>query len=63
MAMSDMMTPYAVSRYVLDHLPDIGESGARAAARLYRGGHMFYIDDAIAAKRSPPTPRRSMSEP
>jgi carboxypeptidase C (cathepsin A) len=40
---SDMVTPYAVSRYVLDHLPPIGDSG-RAQLRLYRGGHMFYID-------------------
>ena len=40
---SDMVTPYAVSRYVLDHLPPIGDAG-RAALRLYRGGHMFYLD-------------------
>ena len=40
---SDMVTPYAVSQYVLDHLPPIGEGG-RADLRRYRGGHMFYID-------------------
>jgi carboxypeptidase C (cathepsin A) len=40
---SDMVTPYAVSRYVLDHLPPIGDP-ARAELRTYRGGHMFYID-------------------
>jgi carboxypeptidase C (cathepsin A) len=40
---SDMTTPYAVSRYVLDHLPPIGDP-ARTQLRLYRGGHMFYID-------------------
>jgi carboxypeptidase C (cathepsin A) len=40
---SDMVTPYAVSQYVLDHLPPIGEP-ARAELRSYRGGHMFYID-------------------
>jgi carboxypeptidase C (cathepsin A) len=40
---SDMVTPYAVSRYVLDHLPPIGEP-SRAQLALYRGGHMFYID-------------------
>jgi carboxypeptidase C (cathepsin A) len=40
---SDMVTPYSVSRYVLDHLPPIGEP-SRAQLRLYRGGHMFYID-------------------
>jgi carboxypeptidase C (cathepsin A) len=41
--MTDMVTPYAVSRYVLDHLPDMGNP-ARAQLRLYRGGHMFYLD-------------------
>ena len=40
---SDMVTPYAVSRYVLDHLPPIGDP-SRTQLRLYRGGHMFYID-------------------
>ena len=40
---SDMVTPYAVSRYVLDHLPTIGDP-SRAQLRIYRGGHMFYID-------------------
>jgi carboxypeptidase C (cathepsin A) len=40
---SDMVTPYAVSRYVLDHLPAIGEP-SRTKLELYRGGHMFYID-------------------
>ena len=40
---SDMVTPYAVSRYVLDHLPPM-ESEERAELRLYRGGHMFYLD-------------------
>ncbi len=40
---SDMVTPYAVSRYVLDHLPPpVAEE--RAELRLYRGGHMFYTD-------------------
>jgi carboxypeptidase C (cathepsin A) len=40
---SDMVTPYAASRYVLDQLPPIGEP-SRTQLRLYRGGHMFYID-------------------
>jgi len=40
---SDMVTPYAVSRYVLDHMPN-GLTGERAELRLYRGGHMFYVD-------------------
>ena len=38
---SDMVTPYGVSRYVLDHLPSFG---GRTALKLYRGGHMFYLD-------------------
>jgi carboxypeptidase C (cathepsin A) len=40
---SDMVTPYAVSRYELNHLPP-GVDGERAELRLYRGGHMFYTD-------------------
>jgi len=40
---SDMVTPYADSRYVLNHLP-AGLDGERAELRLYRGGHMFYVD-------------------
>lgn len=40
---SDMVTPYGVSRYVLEHLPPIGDP-ARTKLKVYRGGHMFYID-------------------
>jgi carboxypeptidase C (cathepsin A) len=40
---SDMVTPYAISRYVLDHIPGSVADG-RADLRLYRGGHMFYLD-------------------
>src|SRR5579872_1187774 len=40
---SDMVTPFAVSRYVLDHLPP-SEAEERTQLRLYRGGHMFYLD-------------------
>jgi carboxypeptidase C (cathepsin A) len=39
---SDIVTPFAASRYVLDHLPPLGGSD-RALLRLYRGGHMFYV--------------------
>ena len=39
---SDMVTPYAVSRYVLDHLPQIGEGDARAAETLSRRPHVLY---------------------
>ncbi|MGA7488725.1 MAG: carboxypeptidase, partial [Xanthobacteraceae bacterium] len=40
---SDMVTPYAASRYVLDHMPATDDP-SRTQLRLYRGGHMFYID-------------------
>jgi carboxypeptidase C (cathepsin A) len=42
---TDLVTPYGVSRYVLDHIPDIGAPD-RAQLKLYRGGHMFYFDAA-----------------
>jgi len=38
---SDLVTPYAVSRYVIDHLPELGEPG-RVQLKVYSGGHMFY---------------------
>ena len=45
---TDLVTPYGVSRYVIDHLPDMAtkESGEleRAQLKVYRGGHMFYLD-------------------
>jgi carboxypeptidase C (cathepsin A) len=39
---SDLVTPYAVSRYVVNHLPPIG-GPERVQLKLYRGGHMFYF--------------------
>ena len=44
---SDMVTPYGMTRYVLDHLPPIDPPG-RAQLKLYRGGHMLYLDRAVA---------------
>jgi carboxypeptidase C (cathepsin A) len=41
---ADMVTPHAMSRYVLDHLPP-AESPGRTSLKLYRGGHMFYLDE------------------
>ena len=41
---SDMVTPYGVSRYILNHMPPDLVGGERAELRLYRGGHMFYTD-------------------
>lgn len=48
---SDMVTPYSATRYVLQHLPHFGgpqDQGdqERAELKLYRGGHMFYLDPA-----------------
>ncbi|WP_068031937.1 S10 family peptidase [Rhodoplanes sp. Z2-YC6860] len=40
---TDLVTPYGVSRYVLDHLPEIGGPN-RVQLKLYRGGHMFYFN-------------------
>jgi carboxypeptidase C (cathepsin A) len=40
---SDMITPYAMSRYVLDHMPAFDPPG-RVQLKLYRGGHMLYLD-------------------
>lgn len=40
---SDMVTPYAMSRYLLDHLPPHNPPG-RAQLKLYNGGHMLYLD-------------------
>jgi carboxypeptidase C (cathepsin A) len=40
---SDMVTPYAATRYVLDHLPPT-EGEERTQLKLYPGGHMFYLD-------------------
>ncbi|HEX2216736.1 MAG TPA: carboxypeptidase, partial [Xanthobacteraceae bacterium] len=46
---SDIVTPYSVTRYVLDHLPPLGRRD-RTVLKLYKGGHMFYFDgDARAA--------------
>jgi carboxypeptidase C (cathepsin A) len=45
--LSDMVTPYAMSRYVLDHLPPVDPPG-RVSLKLYRGGHMLYLDPQSA---------------
>ena len=50
---TDFVTPYGVSRYVLDHIPTMTPKGPdskdseapdRVQLKLYRGGHMFYFD-------------------
>ncbi|MGA2129198.1 MAG: carboxypeptidase [Xanthobacteraceae bacterium] len=45
---SDMVIPYYVSRYIIDHLPPLGGAD-RAQLKLYRGGHMMYFNPASRA--------------
>lgn len=45
---SDLVTPYSVTRYLVDHLPPLGPE-PRVALNLYKGGHMFYFDAAVRA--------------
>jgi carboxypeptidase C (cathepsin A) len=40
--MTDLVTPYMTSRYVLDHLP-ASLTGGRVAFGLHPGGHMMYL--------------------
>jgi carboxypeptidase C (cathepsin A) len=40
---SDLVTPYGVTRYILDHLPEISPAN-RVLLKVYKGGHMMYID-------------------
>ncbi len=37
---SDLIIPYAVSKYVVDHLPE--DINRRVTFKVYRGGHMLY---------------------
>jgi carboxypeptidase C (cathepsin A) len=40
---ADLVTPYAETRYILEHMPAFTPPG-RIALKLYRGGHMIYLD-------------------
>lgn len=58
--MTDLVTPYLASRYLLDHLPP-KVTGDRVSLNLYSGGHMMYLRSASrsrlradAAKLYPP---------
>lgn len=42
---SDLVTPYAVNKYVIDHLPPMNPPD-RVKLKVYRGGHMFYTESA-----------------
>lgn len=46
--MTDLVTPYYTSRYLLDHLPPKLAAG-RVALHLYAGGHMMYLRPASRA--------------
>jgi carboxypeptidase C (cathepsin A) len=37
---SDLVIPFGINKYVIDHLPP--EAMDRVGLKLYRGGHMFY---------------------
>ncbi len=39
---ADLITPHMVSRYILDHIPQIGGPD-RVQLKVYSGGHMFYL--------------------
>jgi carboxypeptidase C (cathepsin A) len=41
---SDLVIPYFTTQYIRDHLPTNGIA-ERVGLKLYRGGHMFYLDD------------------
>ncbi|NLR99433.1 carboxypeptidase [Rhizobium sp. P38BS-XIX] len=41
---SDLVIPFSVNKYVLDHMP--AAFADRVALKLYRGGHMFYTRPA-----------------
>jgi carboxypeptidase C (cathepsin A) len=43
--LTDLVTPFAETQYVLDHMPTFAPSG-RVTLKLYRGGHMIYLDPA-----------------
>lgn len=46
--MTDLVTPYLASRFVVDHLPPT-LVGDRVALKLYAGGHMMYLRPASRA--------------
>jgi carboxypeptidase C (cathepsin A) len=41
---TDLVTPYGVTKYIVEHLPDALKT--RVALKLYRGGHMLYTKKA-----------------
>jgi carboxypeptidase C (cathepsin A) len=46
---TDLQTPYMTSRYVIDHLPPLGDR-PRVELKLYQGGHMMYLRPGSRAR-------------
>jgi carboxypeptidase C (cathepsin A) len=46
---TDLQTPYMMSRYIIDHLPPLGDR-ARVELKLYQGGHMMYMRPGSRAR-------------
>ncbi len=46
--MTDTITPYFATKYIIDHMPAFGD-GSRLQVKLYPGGHMNYSRDASRA--------------
>ena len=46
--MTDTITPYFATRYIIDHIPPYGDS-ARLMLKVYPGGHMLYSRDVSRA--------------
>lgn len=57
---SDALTPYGVSRYVIDHMPTELANG-RTSLKVYRGGHMFYTQ--IPSRQAMAADARAFYEP
>jgi carboxypeptidase C (cathepsin A) len=47
--MTDLVTPYFASRFLLDQLPKLGDA-ARVELKLYVGGHMMYLRASSRAR-------------
>ena len=43
--LSDLVTPFAATQYVINHLPPLPPAG-RVQLKLYPGGHMLYLNPA-----------------
>ncbi len=48
---TDLVTPYSMSRYLVNHLRPL-DGAAPIELRVYRGGHMMYLRPASRTKLS-----------